>query len=61
MHEVVERRQTQQRDDSGCGVAQWGHRQTAMEGSSLRAGATVEGIPPRGERLFDDGQDLPVG
>ena len=31
--EVVDRRQTQQRDASACGVAQWGQRQTGMAGS----------------------------
>jgi hypothetical protein len=32
-HEVVERRHTQQRAASACGVEQWGQRQTGMRGS----------------------------
>ena len=32
-HDVVERRQTQQRELSTCGVPQWGQRQSGMCGS----------------------------
>jgi hypothetical protein len=30
--QVEDRRQTQQRDASGCGVSQWGHRHIGMAG-----------------------------
>ena len=43
-HDVVDRRQTQQRDDSGCGEAQWGQRQTGMARIVAAPGLAVEAI-----------------
>ena len=63
----MERRQTQQRELSGCGVAQWGQRQTGMARIVAASAPAVEAILRAierlmsGRRLLGDGQDLAVG
>ena len=52
-HEVVDRWQTQQRAASGWGVAQWGHRHTAMARIVAASGAPVEALRDGVERLYD--------
>jgi hypothetical protein len=41
-HDVVERRHTQQRELSACGVPQYGQRQTGMERIVAAPGRDVE-------------------
>ena len=58
-HDVVERRQTQQRDDSGCGVAQWGQRQTGMARIVAAPGPLSRPFCAN-RRPIRDGQDLAI-
>jgi hypothetical protein len=51
-HEVVDRRQTQQRDASACGVAQCGQRQTGMAGIVAAPERRVERNLQRVERVI---------
>ena len=52
-HEVVERWQTQQRAASDWGVAQWGHRHTAIARIVAAPEASVEADRARVERACD--------
>ena len=52
-HEVVDRWQTQQRAASDWGVAQWGHRHTAMARIVAAPAASVEALRERVERVCD--------
>jgi hypothetical protein len=52
-HDVVDLWQTQQRAASACGVAQWGHRHTAMVRIVAAPEASVESLRELVERACD--------
>jgi hypothetical protein len=52
-HDVVDLWQTQQRAASDWGVAQWGHRHTAMARIVAARAASVEALRERVERACD--------